>query len=400
MFSSRGIPILMYHSVRPACMICDNLSLPLEVFARNMEILAKKKYKTITLTELYKYVSGHLKLPEKSLVITFDDGFLDNWVYAYPVLKKLGLTATIFPSVEFIGDGPARETFRYDHSSTIAQSSFPQCMGSVRWNELKIMQESGVFDVQSHTMTHTWLFSGEEIVDFFLQNNMRYIWMGWNLNKSEKPSMLEGNKKSVVPFGYPIFVYGRALGVRQFVPDKRLIQYVLSIANSDIAIDENHSSIHDSLMLAAKQWISQEGSAGSYESEEENKNRLIWELTASKETLEKKLDKKVDFVCWPGGERTALAASLVESCGYLAATIPSSERGKLKNKPGEDPSGIRRMGSCSVWRYRSYSGWAAPSYFIALIEKYQGYYKGIIKCKVLKLFYCIMAIVHKMHDRY
>lgn len=71
----------------------------------------KQRMNPITLSELVGYSKGENKLPARPILITFDDGFDDNYRCAYPILKSKGLPATIFLSTAYMG---SKETFWYD----------------------------------------------------------------------------------------------------------------------------------------------------------------------------------------------------------------------------------------------------------------------------------------------
>ncbi len=137
------IPILMYHEI-----LDDNESDPAllslmqssyfvkkSVFEKQMGFLYDEGFKVISLYELidcFNQKSGR-RLPDKSLVITFDDGYMGNYKYAFPILKKLKFTATIFCTVKLIGN--------------------PYMMG---WEELKFLSKNGI-SIQSHTVSHPFL---------------------------------------------------------------------------------------------------------------------------------------------------------------------------------------------------------------------------------------------------
>ncbi|WP_342555441.1 polysaccharide deacetylase family protein [Paenibacillus sp. FSL R7-0652] len=93
------VPVLMYHYVTPKQ---DNREpnnksiIDLEVFEQNMKYLYENGYRTVTLAQLEQYVNGEISLPEKSIVITFDDGYQNNYTLAYPVLKKYHFHASLF----------------------------------------------------------------------------------------------------------------------------------------------------------------------------------------------------------------------------------------------------------------------------------------------------------------
>jgi len=106
--------ILMYHRVLPIdsdvserpewerCRSLPGILVSPKMFDAQMRFLARK-YKVISLDQLLRCLDSGNPLPPRSVVITFDDGWRDNYVYAYPVLEKYNLPATIFLSTEFIG---------------------------------------------------------------------------------------------------------------------------------------------------------------------------------------------------------------------------------------------------------------------------------------------------------
>ena len=86
MCTSPGVPVLNYHQVEdkdgnPLTLYCDQ-------FDQQMAYLAEEGYHTITLDEMMDAAENGTPLPEKPVVITLDDGYVDNYEYAYPILKK------------------------------------------------------------------------------------------------------------------------------------------------------------------------------------------------------------------------------------------------------------------------------------------------------------------------
>lgn len=78
-------------------------------FEEQLEHLKKHNYKTLTMDEFYKWKKGEIDLPYKSVLITFDDGFLSNYQYAFPLLKEYGMNATVFVVGSFIGASDENE---------------------------------------------------------------------------------------------------------------------------------------------------------------------------------------------------------------------------------------------------------------------------------------------------
>ena len=77
-------------------------TITVENFEEQLKYLQKAGYKTLTTQEFYEWKQGNIDLPYKSVLITFDDGFLSNLHYAFPLLKKYNMNATVFVAGEFV----------------------------------------------------------------------------------------------------------------------------------------------------------------------------------------------------------------------------------------------------------------------------------------------------------
>ena len=71
-------------------------------FKEHLDYLKEHNYKTLTMEEFYNWKIGKINLPYKSVLITFDDGFLSNYEYAFPLLKEYNMNATVFVVGNFI----------------------------------------------------------------------------------------------------------------------------------------------------------------------------------------------------------------------------------------------------------------------------------------------------------
>lgn len=96
------IPVLLYHHILTEEEIKtygwenNDSVISVESFSEQMDYLYANGYFTATLNELQGFLDGTKELPNKTVVITFDDGYLSNAVYAYPIMKKYGFKGTIF----------------------------------------------------------------------------------------------------------------------------------------------------------------------------------------------------------------------------------------------------------------------------------------------------------------
>lgn len=143
----------MYHHVSPSPGL---VTVSPETFRAQMEWLARHGYRSIGCADVETFLSGG-ELPAKSVLITFDDGYLDNALHAFPVLAELGLRATIFLVTGWIGDGPARREgeapSHRECTARIAAGRGDDVM--LRWSEVERMAAAGACEFHSHTHTHT-----------------------------------------------------------------------------------------------------------------------------------------------------------------------------------------------------------------------------------------------------
>lgn len=133
--SPRGIPILMYHYVgnnpNPADRQRDILSITPDKFDAQLAFLAQNGFSPITLDTLYGIFSGKTPRPKKPIILTFDDGYIDFYTTAAPMLRKYS-----FPAVAFIPTGLVGGGYY------------------MNWGQIKELQASGLVSFQAHTIHH------------------------------------------------------------------------------------------------------------------------------------------------------------------------------------------------------------------------------------------------------
>ena len=140
------IVILYYHRVGPS----NVLSQPVTRFRGDMEYLARH-YQCLTLRELGCRLQTGSRRTRPIAVVTFDDGYKDNFTNAFPELKACGVPATFFVSTGFIGtDRPFPHDQRAVASGRAQHADWPK----MTWNDLRQMQTAGM-EIGSHTVNHT-----------------------------------------------------------------------------------------------------------------------------------------------------------------------------------------------------------------------------------------------------
>lgn len=95
-----GLRVLTYHRIRPDAN--DLRSISPQLFRRHLEIL-KANWNVISLDEVLAAARGEKPLPERSVLITFDDGYADLYRYAFPLLQEFGFKAVIFMLARYVG---------------------------------------------------------------------------------------------------------------------------------------------------------------------------------------------------------------------------------------------------------------------------------------------------------
>lgn len=141
---SATVPILLYHHLDPDQPENETTLHP-ETFERQMRLLKEQGYTPISFDELIAFVEQGTPLPEKPVMITFDDGYTSNAVYAYPVLRELGFHASIFAIGCSIGHDRYYKDTNYSLTPHFGQT------------EITEMLDSGLISIGSHTYDmHQW----------------------------------------------------------------------------------------------------------------------------------------------------------------------------------------------------------------------------------------------------
>ncbi len=166
------VPILMYHYVStppdPTDKIRLDLSVTPDAFETQMDQLAISGYHPVRLSDLSSYLLNGAPLPDKPIVLTFDDGYADNYTNAFQTLRNHKFTATFFVIAEFVDENR---------------------WGYMNWAQLAEMAKGGM-EIGSHSLNHPDLYRKARAY----QNN--------EIAGSKK--MIEANlPTSVVSFSYP-----------------------------------------------------------------------------------------------------------------------------------------------------------------------------------------------------
>jgi peptidoglycan/xylan/chitin deacetylase (PgdA/CDA1 family) len=159
-----SIPILCYHQVRPASGMTP------KKFSSHLDLINKLGFQTISLANLHRIIQEQIPQTGPSVVITFDDCTLDNWVYAVPELLRRNMRGVFFAITDFIQ--PGRTRLRADQTMNppavpvfgdiMQQSLSGDCEGFMNESEIRTMVHDLGMEVYSHSAAHQACFTRTE----------------------------------------------------------------------------------------------------------------------------------------------------------------------------------------------------------------------------------------------
>ncbi len=144
MMTRKRMIILMYHMISETDHLRERkYALPPGKFRKQMRYLKDKGYVLLSLDTYCDYIKGKLEdFPDKALAITFDDGYMDNYENALPILGEYGFPASIFIVSGLIGK----------ENTWTRKENYPS-RRLMRWRELEEMKRHGIL-IGSHTVNH------------------------------------------------------------------------------------------------------------------------------------------------------------------------------------------------------------------------------------------------------
>jgi len=268
----------------------DDLSL--RSFVNTLRLI-KSRFKVVPLEALFEE-----KGSSPRAAITFDDGYADNFIYVYPILKKMGVPAHLFIAVDRVGSGGVRRTL-FDYWSgkvsfgelqkplSMFESHVAYLRGDRRdyltWEELSVMKD--VFTFGSHGLRHLREPVSDEILDFYDGENFH-----WEYFLFGEPQV-----------GTPRFKTKSSLSSPLFKVNPEVIEFCRSFPKDEDWKEQLREELNRNFK-----------SLGNFETEKEAEIRIERELMASKEQIEEKLGVKVDTFSWPFGHFSSFSEEIAK----------------------------------------------------------------------------------------
>ena len=295
-FNKKAVPIFLYHQVNP---ISSNVS-P-EMFEEHLKIIKKCNMETITISEYYNN-----NINKNSMLLTFDDGYYDNFKYVFPLLKKYNMKATIFLNTLYIMDKRENEPEIKDNNTVNLEAmkkyienrkaTINQYMS---WEEIKQMYYSGLIDFQAHSHKHMAIFTDTKIEGFTKKESM------------EAPELyLYGELED----NFPIFAKRGEYSGKAKIIKKEFFKVFKNFYEENI---ENKVTDKNEILKKCQEFIDENTEYFSDESEIEYKRRIEEDYLENKKMIEKTLGNQVKFFCWPWGHRSKETINILKELGVV-----------------------------------------------------------------------------------
>ena len=295
--------VLVFHDVEPVS------------FEQQLSYLAVNRYRVLDLEEAVAAVAGH-GWPRRSVLLTFDDATSSFWTYALPLLRRYRMSATLFAIPGLVAEGRPRPSLNDRWAGEVTDGQLEQARESdplCNWAELERCVESGLVDVQCHSLTHSRIPISSSVID--VQTPQFSVGAFANsdipLSSLDDPEMPSRELR----LGAPVFGYAS-----RFSESRR---FLLEPAREREMIDFVAQRGGDQFFVAPdwrKSWLHEFGvdqaAYGRFETESEQDAAIERELVESKRLLEERLGIAAQDLCLPWYGCSAKVARIAADSGY------------------------------------------------------------------------------------
>ncbi|MFA6567324.1 MAG: polysaccharide deacetylase family protein, partial [Victivallales bacterium] len=279
-----------YHRVLPEA---SSGAVCTDVFEKQIAYLAKAGYRFIGTADLELFLNEKLPQTEKHTMLTFDDGWADNLIWATPILKKYSAKAVLALNTGFINKNSCeiRNSGNYktiDSKTALGAAAYGKDYSSfLTWNEVLEMKKSGVWEMQAHGNSHFGCYSDFDKIRGFYPDRQH-----WTMEFA---------------LGEPPFYGAPRTTFRSVLSDRKTIlcddlKTALRQTNSDRKrkkLCENHSSPLDTI-----------------ETPEEFEKRVTDDLNSCRKSISENLGQTPDCLFWPWGHYSDSSVKIAKECGF------------------------------------------------------------------------------------
>ncbi len=333
------VPVFVFHAVEPTRLEAKFL------------YLQTNNYRTLDADELEAACREGVR-KGREVALTFDDATWTFWAYAFPLLKKYGLRSVLFAIPGIVPDDSTPYPNLEDVCAGRRTEEELEGRGKIQplctWRELSIMHESGIVDVQSHSLTHARVPVSSHLVDF-LHPDFDTDFYG-NVNVPISSLDIPEKPERKLRLGAPVFESAPHMACRpRFREAPELVERMLGYVDKrGSGAFFRRPSWRKELANFFRRWPA--GRLGSFQTLPDMKAAARRELEESKKILEERLaGKEIRHFCYPWFTASDMADRLTAQAGYRTVHygLQTNHRRKWST---EVPFRIRRISDAYLFR--------------------------------------------------
>ena len=261
-----------------------------ELFRQHLLHLKTNGYITLNCDELYETIRNPQLADRRKIVLTFDDGLDDLYSVVYPLLREFHFTAVAYIVPAWIGN-----------------------KGFLTWPQVQEMHQSGYIDFQSHSMSHSFVFTSPKIVDFLHPRFLGFIPAGTELRSQRSSNPMV----RIPPLGSPVYTWSSRLSdSRRYLSDEAIESLCSRYVNENgyKAFFEKYGWRRKLRRLITSHQCQRND---IYETDAEREQAIMDEIDKSKRAIEQNLPNKiVEHFAFPWHEAGQLAKKMLIGRGY------------------------------------------------------------------------------------
>ncbi|MBI3932429.1 MAG: polysaccharide deacetylase family protein [Acidobacteria bacterium] len=326
------VPVFVFHSLEP------------ETFGRKLRYLSENGYVTLSAEEYFQVLMGSRPAPDRAVVLTFDDGRGTVWSVGYPLMRRHGMKGIVFlvPGRTVSRPGPLRATIDEVREG---RARLDAVLGRERgdapflsWEEIEALDRSGLFDFQSHTLSHARIHTGPKVAGF-LTPAMRsgYACMDVPLIHEDGRDRLAGE----LPLGTPLLrSEPRTSEALRFYEDAAVRTTCVATVEAEGGEGFFYRKGWEKRL---RRFLEHHPIGGRTESAQEREAAIRTELADARRLIEERIGRAVVHLCYPWHASGPTARRLAREIGYRTAFC-GKVPGVRITVPGGDPHAIARIG--------------------------------------------------------